>query len=479
MVGARVARPRSTTDDAELARRGRCGAPSLSPFRRPARKQASSAARTVFFLLFASSCGGDHAAFVSTNDDGERLAAPIIGGALTSEGDFPAVVALGGCSGTLVHPRLVVYAEHCGTAITEVRFGPSADAPNRVVTTDRCRGFPGAKLGDGTDLAYCVLEESVVEVEPERVLTGCELADSEVGLPAVMVGYGIDRDGGAYGEQRVASSHVESIGDELFLERGQADTCRGDSGGPVFVERVDPDGTRHRRLVGVTSAGTESECGRGIGHYVNVTRKLEWLEQSSELDLTPCFEGDAWSPTARCGFASCGEPFDLPRDERPPSVAIASPAEPRAHFPLPAGAPFVEFELVVDASDDEWGVEHVSLSLFGEDGALLFDRVDEIAPYGLSLLRVPPGTFTLEAEARDYAGNTQSTSLMLQVGDSAATQWFLAGGACAWSGGPFATNHAPFYAAFGLVLALRQRRRIRQNARNSAVAGSLPPLATM
>jgi V8-like Glu-specific endopeptidase len=430
-------------------------------------------------VVFASSCGGDHAASVSTNE-GERLAAPIIGGTLTGEGDFPAVVALGGCSGTLVHPRLVVYAEHCGTAMAEVRFGPSADAPNRVVATDRCRGFPGAKLGDGTDLAYCVLEEPVVDIEPERVLTGCEHADFEVGQPAVMVGYGIDRDGGAYGEQRVASSHIESIGDELFLERGQADTCRGDSGGPVFVERADADGTRHRRLVGVTSAGTESECGRGIGHYVNVTRKLEWLEQSSELDLTPCFDGDAWSPTARCGTASCGEPFDLPRDDRPPSVAIVSPAEASAHFPLPAGASFVEFELAVDATDDAWGVEHVSLSLFANDGELLFDRIDEIAPYGLPILRLPPGTFTLEAEARDHAGNAQSTSMTLQVGDSAVTPWFLAGGACAWSAPrSLATSHAALFAAFGLVLALRRRGRIRQNARNSAVAGSLPPLATM
>jgi hypothetical protein len=333
-----------------------------------------------------------------------------------------------------VHPALVVYAEHCGTAIAEVRFGPNSDAPTRVVDTDRCRGFPGAKLGDGTDLAYCVLAEPVLDIEPERILAGCELSELSAGTPAIMVGYGIDGDAGKYGQQRVASSRIDDIGDELFLEHGSADTCRGDSGGPVFVEYSEPDGSSKRRLVGVTSAGTESECGRGIAHYVNLTRKLGWLETSSQLDLSPCFDKGEWSPSPACQLATCGDALNLNEDEQPPSIEWISPAAGEFRHPLPPGAAFIELELLVDATDADAGVEHVTISLSSHDGELLFQRRDEIAPYGLPILRVPPGRFTLEAEARDFAGNASSTAFALQVGDDAAeAELWLAGGACASS----------------------------------------------
>ncbi|HEY3493892.1 MAG TPA: S1 family peptidase [Polyangiaceae bacterium] len=389
--------------------------------------------------LLASGCSDAREAFVSTT---KSVAAPIVGGELTGESDFPAVVALGGCSGTLVHPELVVYAAHCGTAISSLSFGPHADAPERVAMTDRCRSFPGATLGDGTDLAYCVLEEPVLDLEPERILSGCELDELMAGEPAIIVGYGKDSDEGAYGEKRFAHSSLESIGDELFLEQGSSDTCRGDSGGPVFVERPAADGTVQRRLIGVTSAGTESACGRGVGHYVNVARKLDWLETSSQLDLTPCFEQGEWSPTAACratGTAerdaslrplldTCGDPFDQPEDLEAPSVAWMSPAEASVRLPLPVGAEFVELELAVDAADTGAGVEHVEISLLASGGEVLFHRGDEIPPYGLPTLRVPPGHFLLLAEARDFSGNSASAGVALRVGDEPAGDPAASGG---------------------------------------------------
>jgi hypothetical protein len=79
-------------------------------------------------------------------------------------------------------------------------------------------------------------------------------------------------------------------------------------------------------------------------------------------------------------------------------------------------------------------VEAVTISLSSHDGELLFRRRDEIPPYGLPILRVPPGRFTLDAEARDFAGNTSNAALPLQIGDEPAdVEFTLAGGACAWS----------------------------------------------
>lgn len=389
----------------------------------------------------------------------DQNAQPIIGGVETRSGEYPAVVSLGGCSGTLVHPYLVVYAEHCGTAIRSVRFGPDASHPTRVVATDKCRGYPGARLGNGTDLAYCVLEEPVLDIEPERILAGCERLQVASGQPATIVGFGVEEQGGDYGRQRVASSQLENLDDEMLLRPGATDTCRGDSGGPVFVELVEPDGTIQRRLLAVTSAGTEAECGRGLGHYVNLSNKLTWLEDASQFDVTPCFDGDEWAPTPRClasraivpdrlahdggmdgggvdgegvdggidagqaGVAlhlgTCGDPFDpeRPLDSERPNLKWRSPSNEGSSFPLLSTEPYAEFPVDVDASDRGWGIANVTISLFDPSEELLFQRIDEVPPYGLPLLRVPAGTFTLEARASDFAGNTRRATIEIRVGN--------------------------------------------------------------
>src|SRR5687768_11449769 len=56
-------------------------------------------------------------------EQARALSQGITGGAETQACEWPALAALGGCSGTLVHPSLVVYAAHCGLAMAEVRFG--------------------------------------------------------------------------------------------------------------------------------------------------------------------------------------------------------------------------------------------------------------------------------------------------------------------------------------------------------------------
>jgi hypothetical protein len=380
----------------------------------------------------------------------------ITGGAETRACEWPAVVALGGCSGTLVHPSLVVYAAHCGLAMAEVRFGPDSAAPTRVAEVNQCHQYPGAQLGDGSDLAYCVLREPVLDIQPARILAGCELDALSAGTAAHIVGFGVATAGADFGTQRAASTRVARVtAGELFLDSSESDTCRGDSGGPVFIELATStaSGSAELRLAGVTSAGSSSECGQGVSHYVNLAPKLDWLESSSGIDVTPCFDADGWNPTPACltvpgkrpdaqdaqdaqdasdahdlsedascqmpaeaeRSSTCGEAFALPPDVEPPLIELAGIDDDSVIHRLVVGERYLAFELALRVEDGGWGVQHVGITLLGADAAPLFERVDQVAPYGIEELRVPPGTFELLIEARDHAGNSSARAVQLRV----------------------------------------------------------------
>lgn len=364
----------------------------------------------------------------------------VLDGERVRDCEWPSVVSLGGCSGVLVHPRLVVYAAHCGDWLSEIRFGPNAEAPAFVVATDRCRAMPGAALGNGTDLAYCVLEEAVVDIEPARVLAGCEVERLTEGAAVRMVGFGADGAEGQYGTERVGSSAIAAVGVELLLDSDGVDTCLGDSGGPLFLDVEEPDGTVSPRVVGITSAGTEEACGSGLSHYVNLTRQIAWLEESSGLDVTPCFDGDVWAPTPECRslpgmeldeddddgrscrlaaeprpLATCGDAFAAEPDEEAPSLEITAPNETDIEHVLAAEEEYLELEIAVAAKDEGWGVKEVRFSLVDARDEPQLERIDQVPPYGIPVLRIPEGSFSLTIEAIDHAGNRTTEVIALDV----------------------------------------------------------------
>lgn len=364
----------------------------------------------------------------------------VLGGEPASDCDWPSVVSLGGCSGVFVHPRLVVYAAHCGNGMPEIRFGPNAERPMFVVATDRCHTMPGAGLGNGTDLAYCVLEDAVTEIEPSRVLAGCEIEALAEGAAVTMVGFGADGPEGEYGTQRVGSSSIAEVGVDLLLASEGVDTCLGDSGGPLFLDVEEPDGTVSPRVVGITSAGTEEDCGEGVSHYVNLAEQIAWLEQSSGLDVTPCFDGDTWSPTPDCVsvtgmeidggaedelacrradeprlLTTCGDAFAANPDEDAPWLELTSPAGGDIEHLLGPDEDFVELQVSAEAEDAGWGVREVRFSLFDAEDELKLRRLDQSPPYGIPVLRIPEGSFTLITKATDYAGNSATEGISIDV----------------------------------------------------------------
>ncbi len=338
---------------------------------------------------------------------------------------WPTSVSLeGSCTGTLVHPEVVVYAQHCGAGFSTIHLGDTINGTGRSVPTEFCRVYPGGGPGTGRDVAVCKLAEPVLDVEIVPPLMGCEASILTQGREVVIVGYGENDDGG-YGIKYEATAAFGFIdgNDEAFLGGGGVDSCQGDSGGPVFVRLPSSSGGDDAwRVFGITSYG--SGCGGG-GYYSMMHISMEWIESETGIDVTPCHDADGtWAPGPGCrefplepasaggswadgcdpgelggAAAVCGPPFDASTDPDPPIVAIADPQDLR-RFDSVGGQATVD--VTVDADDGSgYGIASVELLI---DGASFPNGLRSVPPWGWSAA-FPKGTYVLGARATDLVGN--------------------------------------------------------------------------
>ena len=454
------------------------------------------------FALVAASSTPAHAGVPDRDDDGQT---PRIFGGTPVEGcAWPTAVAVqnGGslCTGTLVHPQVIMYAAHCGAFNTKIRFGEDL-ATARTVTPAFCEtnpGYSGVASDQPNDWAFCKLDEAI-DLPITPIVFGCETSALYPGAEVAIVGFGNNQGTSGAGTKRWALTTTNGINESMNIGTvggsGQPSVCSGDSGGPSFVRF--PDGSWHAWGIASTVSGA---CG-GLGTHSLMQGAVPWVEQRTGFDLTPCHDADGtWNPTGACqGFyaaepgvghgewvspwcdgtpangasATCGDGFDAVPDEEPPVVDITNPSYGDVFTELPA-----TLNIEISAVDTGWGIKEVRLEINGQDIGVS----DQVAPYTFAGATFPDaGVYELVAVAEDYAGLIgRSDVVAVGVGDvevpdpptgeeggEAGTAGGETGeggdpnadgeGGCACNASP---NGAPLgsLALFGL-LALRRRRR--------------------
>jgi secreted trypsin-like serine protease len=196
------------------------------------------------------------------------------------------------CTATLIAPTLVITAAHCPNLSRVFLKGADVTKPQ----TGEAIAIKQNVKHQTADIRVLVLERAST-VAPRHVAQGRDTRARK----ALLVGFGtIDFNGTiGYGLKRKVEVPIISNdcsgpgessrfrcdpGNELVAgHRGlNRDSCRGDSGGPLYVQGE--DGLFH--LLGVTSRGLGGPrvCGDG-GIYVRADRYLDWIRDTTGIDL--------------------------------------------------------------------------------------------------------------------------------------------------------------------------------------------------
>jgi hypothetical protein len=279
---------------------------------------AATGAVLAFLLVGTAGCAVDTAATTGTFDQA------IIGGSSTEPGEYPATGALVRgltyrCTATLIAPDVAVTAAHCLEGEGWGDFGFTLDPDLTVDITDiipalvthqhpdfHPEGSEYLRIGKRNDVGVVILEEPILNVQPEKLDEWDQVTSLESGSELLLCGYGRDewavsrtaglkRDAVVYVD--VATSwEVQSIGED-------PQPCKGDSGGPLFVET--PNG---RRIAGLVSraAGGSHMCDTGA-IYTRVATYTDWIREASLDRDTGCSAGQrggkalwAWPALLSC-----------------------------------------------------------------------------------------------------------------------------------------------------------------------------------
>lgn len=346
-------------------------------------------------------------------------------GADTQPCAWPTVVMVTGdgalCSGTLIHPEVVMYAAHCGADNKVVRFGDSQNSA-KTRTVEYCKINPGYNGGQGSDWAYCKLDQAVIEIPFTPVGYGCEVQQYYGnGADIAIIGFGNnDGDTGA-GRKRWGFTYISNASSTRFDVGGNQteSICSGDSGGPAMI-RYD-DGSWH--VYGIASTKNDDTCSSAKGTHSLAVNAVEWIEQDSDIDVTVCHDLNGnWDPGPLCGnffngqpalaygswntwcqdltalewSATCGNDFGQNAESNVPTLEVVVPFDGQVFDAEPA-----IFDIAVMTADDSGLAVEVEIEIEGmlqstpsSDNPALFPNATFYC-----------GEYTIVAHGTDFWGN--------------------------------------------------------------------------